>query len=107
MLFNCQVQSSGASSSKLISGNTWGECVAYLEGTGANILSINVSNQTFIGTNVSSEDAYNVSLKDETTSTTSNYIIYDTYSNVISWVNSQSGKSLQNLQYQKRAFVQI
>ena len=107
MLFNCSIQISGIGSNKLVSGNTWSSCASYLEGTGDVISSINAQNQIFIGVNTSSNESYNVSLKDDVTSVMSSYIIYDTYANVISWVNSQTGKSLQNLQYQNRQFVQI
>jgi hypothetical protein len=107
MLFSCSLQSSGSGLNKLISGNTWTACSEYLEGTGDVISSINIQNQNFIGNNTSSDESYNVSLKDDVTSALLTYIIYDTYSNVISWVNSQTGKSLQNLSYQKRPFVQI
>jgi hypothetical protein len=107
MLFNCSIQISGIGSNKLVSGNTWSSCAAYLEGTGDVISSINIQNQNFIGNNTSSSESYNVGLKDDVTSISSSYIIYDTYDNVISWVNSQTGKRLQNLQYQNIPFVQI
>ena len=107
MLFSCSLKISGVNSIKLISGNTWSSCAAYLEGTGDVIGSINIQNQNFIGNNTSSSESYNVGLKDDVTSISSSYIIYDTYVNVVSWVNSQTGKSLQNLQYQNIPFVQI
>ena len=107
MLFSCSIQISGVGSNKLISGNPWSSCAAYLEGAGDSISSINIQNQNFIGNNTSSSESYNVGLRDNVTSMLSAYIIYDTYDNVISWVNSQTGKSLQNLQYQNRPFVQI
>jgi hypothetical protein len=107
MLFNCALKISGINLNKLISGNTWSSCAAYLEGTGDVISSINIQNQNFIGNNTSSSESYNVGLKDDVTNISSSYIIYDTYDNVISWVNSQTGKRLQNLQYQNIPFVQI
>ena len=107
MLFSCSLKISGVNSIKLISGNTWSSCAAYLEGTGDVISSINIQKQNFIGNNTSSSESYNVGLKDDVTSISSSYIIYDTYDNVISWVNSQTGKRLQNLQYQNIPFVQI
>jgi hypothetical protein len=107
MLFNCALKISGINSNKLISGNTWSSCAAYLEGTGDAISSINIQNQIFIGNNTSSSESYNVGLKDDVTGMSSSYIIYDTYANVISWVNSQTEKRLQNLQYQNIPFVQI
>lgn len=107
MLFNCSIQTSGTPTVKLISGATWGECVAYLEGAGGTILSIGSLNVILIPNNVLSEDSYSVSLKDNVSSTQSNYLIYDTYENVSSWVASQVGKTPQNISYQKREFVQI
>ena len=107
MLFNCSLQSSGQGVFKLVSASTWSNCASYLEGTEDVIGSITSVNQVFIGTNVSSDESYNVSLKDNDSTTITNYIIYDTFSNVISWVNSQSGKTLRNIQYQLRPFIQI
>lgn len=108
MLFNCSLQSSGAPVVKLLSGNTFGECVTYLEGAGDTILAISVVNNiTLVPNNISSENSYIVTLKDNVSSVQSNYLIYDTYANVNSWIDSQSNKSPINLAYQKRHFVQI
>ena len=108
MLFNCGVQPTGASTEvKLISGNTWGECVAYLEGTGDAIQAINVQNVILIPNDTSSSNSYAVTLKDNVTGTQVYYIIYDTYANVISWIQSQTGKTVQTLSYQNRQFVQL
>jgi len=107
MLFNCSLQSSGQGVFKLVSASTWSNCASYLEGTEDVINSITSVNQVFIGTNVSSDESYNVSLTDNDSTTITSYIIYDTFSNVISWVNSQSGKTLRNIQYQLRPFIQI
>jgi hypothetical protein len=107
MLFNCSTQSSTEGVTRLISASTWNNCVSYLEGTGEVIKSINILNQVVIGTNLSSDESYNLALKDNDTQTTTNYIIYDTFSNVISFANSQTGKSIYNILYQPRPFVQI
>jgi translation initiation factor IF-2 len=107
MLFYCSLQSSGQSSLKLVSASTWSNCASYLEGTGDVINQINVANQVLIGTNLLSNESYNVSLKDNNADIITSYIIYDTFSNVTSWINSQTGKTLRNLQYQLRPFVQI
>ena len=108
MLFNCSVQPSGSPIEvKLISGNTMGECVAYLEGTGDTIIGVNTQNLILIPNNISSQDSYSVTLKDNVTSTQVAYIIYDTYANVSSWIEAQTGKTVQTVSYQKREFVQI
>ena len=104
MLFNVAFQ---IGNPKLVSGATWSECAAWAEGVGETIQSINIQQQKLILNNPSSDESYQVGLKDNDTSILTTYIIYDTYSNVISWINAQSGVSVQGIQYQKRVFVQI
>jgi hypothetical protein len=47
-----------------------------------------------------------VILKDSTTEATSGYIIYDTYTNIETWINSQTNKIVTTISLQNRAFVQ-
>ena len=107
MLFNVSLQSSGVNVTKLVSGSTWTECSAWAEGTGDSILSITNQQQNLILNNPSSDESYVVGLKDVDTLSVSATIIYDTYANVSTWINAQSGKTLQSIQYTKRTFVQL
>lgn len=107
MLFNVSLQTSGVGSASLVSGNTWGDCVSWAEGTGSVIQSINIQQQTLILVNPSSDESYIVGLKDTITNSNKSYIIYDTYSNVDKWIESQSDMAVQNISLQKRTFVQL
>jgi hypothetical protein len=107
MLFSVNLQSSGVGYASLVSGNTWGDCVSWAEGTGSIIQSINIQQQNLILVNPSSDESYIVGLKDTITNTLSTYTIYDTYSNVDVWIESQPDMAVQNISLQKRAFVQL
>jgi len=107
MLFSVSLQSSGVGSATLVSGNTWGDCVSWAEGTGKVIQSINIQQQILILVNSSSDESYSVGLKDTITNSLYNYIIYDTYSNVDKWVEAQPDMAVQNISLQKRTFVQL
>ncbi len=107
MLFNASTISGNTTPQQyIISANSWSECSSYLEGTGKQINSISQFNQILILNDVNS-DSYYVTLKTDATELVSNYLIFDTYSNVIDWINSQSGKSLNNLVYQLKTFISI
>jgi hypothetical protein len=107
MLFNVSLQSSGIGYSSLVSGNTWGDCVSWAEGTGNLIQSINIQQQNLILVNSSSDESYSLVLKDTITNSLSTYIIYDTYSNVDKWIEAQPHMAVQSIALQKRTFVQL
>lgn len=105
MLFN--VIFSEPNEQLLISGNSWSSCLAYCEGTGKNIGSISTTSNAVIVNNPSSTICFVVTLKDDTNGEVSAFQIFDTYQNVINWVNTQVGKSLQTLNKQNKQFVAI
>jgi hypothetical protein len=107
MLFNVSLQSSGIGYASLVSGNTWNDCLTWAQNTGDLLQSISIQLQTLILNNPSSDECYSVSLKDTITNSLSAYIVYDTYENVNTWIQSQADMSVQNIGYQKRTFVQL
>jgi phenylacetate-coenzyme A ligase PaaK-like adenylate-forming protein len=107
MLVSVIFASSGTSSSSLVSGNTWGECTTWAEGTEKTIQSIVLQSQNLILNNISSDESYYVSLKDNVTNSISNYIVYDTFQNLDTWIESLTSQSVMNITYQKRPFVQL
>jgi hypothetical protein len=109
MLFNLSLKNVDSSIDLLIvSGSSWSNCLSYAEGTEKEIQSILLSNvDNIILNNTSLSGCYLIVLKDITTSQTSNNIIYDTLNNSIDWANSQSGKEVIVIQYQKKSFVAI
>ena len=66
--------------------------------------SLNEIVNSLMPNNTSLNYNFNVTLKDQSENV-SNQIIFDTFDNVISWVNSQSGKYLVNLTRNNQSFV--
>ena len=66
--------------------------------------SLNEIVNSLMPNNTSLNYNFNVTLKDQSENV-SNQIIFDTFDNVISWVNSQSGKYLVNLIRNNQSFV--
>lgn len=93
--------------SLLISASTWSNCLSYCEGTGKELQSISYTSNSLKVVNQSLNYCFSVSLKDDVTGTISNIFIFDTYFNVIAWIDSQSGKSLATLSKQNKQFVSI
>jgi hypothetical protein len=106
MLFNAVVQST-TSEMFTISGNSWSNCLSYLEGTGKTIKTITLQNNNVIPNIPNQGYCYNVSIKNETTNEVINTEIFDTYEYVLGWINSQTGYSLQGIILFNKTFVSI
>jgi hypothetical protein len=106
MLFNATVQST-TSENFAISASSWSNCLSYLEGTGKTIKSINVANNNVIPNIPNQGYCYGVGIKNQTTDETVSVEIFDTYTYVLDWVNSQTGYSLYNIVRLNKSFVSI
>lgn len=107
MLFNVNFKNGNSFENYAISGTSWSECIAYCEGTGKPIQSISLYNTTLILNDTQSTDCYYVSLSNTLTNLTTFYLIFDTYQNTLTWIESQSDSSLTALTYQKRTYISI
>ena len=90
-----------------LSGTNMSSAILYCESN--NFLPLQVAyqiNQNLLLNNPSTTECYSVGLKDTATGNSSSYLIYDTYSNVNTWIQSQSGKEVSVISLQNRAFVQ-
>ena len=106
MLFNAILESTDTEN-LVISGNSWSNCLSYLEGTGKTIKSI-TSVLTNVIPNVPNQGySYNVIVKNQTTNEIISTEIYDTYEYVLNWIDSQTGYSLQNITRFTKTFVSI
>jgi hypothetical protein len=90
----------------ILSGSNMSAAILYCDAN--NFTPLQISQQFFdlLLNNPSQLYCYFVSLRDVTTEATTTTIIYDTFSNVETWVSSQSNKSVTNISLQNRAFVQ-
>jgi hypothetical protein len=91
----------------LISGSTWSECLAYCEGTGKPINSITLCSDILVPTNTSLNYSFVFGLRDNVTGDRMVYQVFDTESNVLNWVISQTDKSLISLTKQNKQLVII
>jgi hypothetical protein len=108
MLFLCSfTNNTGIGINKYISGNSWNELISYCQTSQMTLMSVNVSQQNIIINNTQQQTLFNLGIKDEITKFVSHYTIYDSYTNVLNWINNQSGKSLVTLSSQKIEFIQI
>ena len=108
MLFSLSYQN--ASNEQFVvnlSGSNMSSAILYCESNNFTPLQISyLLNQNLLLNNPSTTDCYNVGLKDIATGNSSSYLIYDTYSNINSWIQSQSNKEVSVISHQDRAFVQ-
>jgi len=106
MLFNLSYKNSqNLTVSLLVSASSISNVIVYCDANQINPLNIGVSSGfDLILNEPSSQTSYSVSLKGQSENN-SNYVVYDTWSNLISWINSQTGKTLQNIVVLNRGFV--
>jgi hypothetical protein len=107
MLFNVNFKSNTTIDTYTISGDSWSQCVAYCEGTGKEIQTISIYNAELILNDSEIKDSYYVSLSNNVTEINKFYLIFDTYQNTLTWIESQSDSSLTSLSYQKRTYILI
>lgn len=109
MLFNLSLKNSDGSLDLLIaSGSSWSNCISYAEGTGKEIIGVSaLIYDNFILNNSSLSGYYQILLKNESSPESSNTIIYDTFENVSTWAQSQSGYVVTGLQFKKMSYITI
>jgi len=107
MLFNVSFKNGNSLENYAISGNSWSQCLAYCEGTGKEIQSILLYNTTLIVNDSQTTDSYFIALSNNLTEISKTYLIFDTYQNILTWIESQSDSSLTSLSYQKRTYISI
>lgn len=90
-----------------LSGSNMSSAVLYCDSN--NFIPLQISyllNQNLLLNNPSSTECYSVGLKDNSTENSSSYLIYDTFANVNTWIQSQSNKQVSVISLQDRAFIQ-
>jgi hypothetical protein len=106
MLFSAIIQST-TSENLTLSGNSWSNCLSYLEGTGKTIKTITLQNNNVIPNNPNQGYCYSVGIKNEITNETITTEIFDTYEYVLGWINSQTGYILQGIILFNKTFVSV
>ncbi len=110
MLFNLTFSNAGndGGNSFIVNASSWSNCLSYAEGTGNEIQGISkLISDNFILNDASLDGCYQIILKGVTTPEISNVVMYDTFDNVSTWAQNQSGKEVVSLQFQKKTYVAI
>jgi len=107
MLFTLSYKNSSNEQSTInLSGSNMSAAILYCDANNLTPIQVGLQNVDLLLNNPSSNNCYLVSLKDSVTEASSGIIIYDTFSNIESWINSQSNKVVTSISLQNRAFVQ-
>ena len=96
--------------SRIINANSWSNCLAYLEGTGENILQIyKIEDSTLIVLNSpQSTNCYNILLQDTSSQENYNYIVFENnYNDLNNWISQQTGKTLVSFQLSEKSYVTV
>ena len=88
----------------LISGTNISSVIVYCDANNITPQSINQLPVDVILNNPSLQKSYSVTLQDQSENQLG-YQIYDTFENTISWINSQTGKTVKNISEQNKPFV--
>ena len=90
-----------------LSGTNMSSVILYCDSNNFTPLQVSYQlNQNLLLNNPSSDECYSVGLKDITTGNSSSYLIYDSFSNVNTWIQAQSNKEVSVISLQSRAFIQ-
>jgi hypothetical protein len=107
MLFNLVYKNSSDDQFYItLSGANMSSAILYCDANNFVPQQILLQNFDLLLNNPSQSTCFLVVLKDNSTGNPSTTMIYDSYSNVNSWIQSQSNKTLVNLALLNRPFVQ-
>jgi hypothetical protein len=96
-------------SSTLLSATTWSDAIAYAEGTGKAIGSINEPYSPILILNSPlSDNFYQLTLKNKTTGLGSLYFLFEeNFQSLNSWIELQTNSEVTNISYLQRNYVSI
>jgi hypothetical protein len=92
---------------RVVIANSWSTCLAYCEGVGSSINSINqIDSVNMIIVDSGTNSCYQVNLKNG--SVVSNYMVWaSTYSSFNTWLDSQVDVELVSLQFSNKLYVTV
>ena len=100
----------GVSSSQqqvVISANTWSSALAYCEGTGLQINSIQLVNQATIHYNVPGTNSYQVTALDSQGVQVNNIVWETDFDSLTAWMDSQGYQTIKTVQQSNKSYVVV
>lgn len=104
MLYSISYKDQNLTKQLHISGANISNVIVYCDANNINPSILSIQNSEVVLNNPSSEICYMVVLQDQSENKIS-YQVYDTFSGLVSWINTQTGKTVKNISEQIKPFV--
>ncbi len=91
----------------VISANSWSSCLAYCEGTGLSINSIQLISQSTIHYNVAGTNSYQLQALDAQGAPIQCIVWETNFDSLTTWVDSQGYQSIKSLQQSNKTYVVV
>ena len=91
----------------VISANSWSSCLAYCEGTGQEIISIqHLINGSFYP-NVSGTNCYQVAATNSSNQLINNWVWETSFDSLTTWIDAQGFLSVVSVQFSNKTYVVV
>ena len=91
----------------IVNASSWSNCLAYCEGTGLQINSIQFIPNSIIVHNTETTNCFQVLAK-SSEGTNTNYLVWEnTFDDLTTWINSQSFQSVLSIQLSNKSYVVV
>lgn len=107
MNFLVQLNGESGQEQRVINASSWSTCLAYCEGTGLTILTIQSIPNAIVNYNVSGNTCYNVSAINSEGGLESHYVWESNFADVSTWVESQGFQSVNIIQSSNKSYVVV
>ena len=91
----------------VISANTWSSCLAYCEGTGLDINSIQVINQITIHYNIPGTNSYQIQALDSQGGVVNSIVWETNFDSLSTWIDSQGLQSVKTIVQSNKTYVVV
>lgn len=91
----------------VISASSWSSCLAYCEGTGLQINTIQLINQATLHYNVPGTNSYQITAVDSEGVTVNNIVWETDFDSLTTWVDSQGYQSVKTVQQSNKTYVVV
>jgi len=110
MHFLTQVEINGDDIFYIMNSTSWSSCLAYLEGTGGNVLQI-IKMQDTVSVVLGDESTtkcYDVTLKDTVSQQRLRYVVFqNSYQSLQNWISQQTNKDVVNILFSEKTYVNV
>lgn len=110
MLLNSTI-TTGATNQQVnltLSANSWTDALSYIQSINGTVLSMNSTSSNLVLSKPNQTESWVVILKDEELSYPTSYVVFeDSFQNLLTWINAQTGKKVTLISYTQRVYKNI